>query len=73
MVYRLQMKESERPDEYFGRGGVLRSRLATHGVVFPAVDTNHHLARNLSSPFGVPKSILLANADLACKSLEHVL
>ncbi|CAN0468070.1 unnamed protein product, partial [Scytosiphon promiscuus] len=47
----LRMKDGETTNEYCSRCCVLRSRLSTHGMLFPDIDTNHHFARNLSSVF----------------------
>ena len=70
--YNLQMKVGESPNEYFGRGSVIRGRLSSHGVTFSDHDANKHFARNLSPAFGVQKSILLANSDLSYQVLEDV-
>ncbi|CAN0218458.1 unnamed protein product, partial [Pylaiella littoralis] len=68
----LRMGDEETSQSYFGRFAVLRSKLASHEVLFPDDDAILHLVRNLSPDYKQQKGILLALKGLTMHGVEEV-
>ena len=64
------MHEGENPQEYFGRFSILRSRLASHGTVYPDNEANDHLVSALSSDYKLEKKLLDRTPDLTFEQIE---
>ncbi|CAB1107700.1 unnamed protein product [Ectocarpus sp. CCAP 1310/34] len=64
------MHAGENPQEYFGRFSILRSRLASHGTVYPDNEANDHLVSALSSDYKLEKKLLDRTPDLNFEQIE---
>ncbi|CAB1101632.1 unnamed protein product [Ectocarpus sp. CCAP 1310/34] len=65
------MKSGEIPQEYFGRFYILRSRLASHGTIYPDNEANDHLVSALSSDYTLERRMLHNMADLTLQKIEQ--